>query len=176
MELEKKDIKIFLISGKARSGKNEVAKIIADLLTDKKCITISFGYYIKHYAKKISNWDGSEETKPRELLQNLGIELIKNKIDSNLVINRVIEDIEVYSYFYDVIIVSDVRLLDELYALKNKYKNITSIRIIREEENHLSEKEKNHITEIDLDNCHDFDYEIENDSNIKDKIEKIVRY
>ena len=68
MEFIKKNPKIFIISGKARSGKGEVSKIITNYYTDKKCITISFGHYIKDYVKRISTWDGSEENKPRELL------------------------------------------------------------------------------------------------------------
>ena len=175
MEFEKRNSRIFLLSGKAKSGKNEVANIIEDYYSDKKCITISFGYYIKDYAKRISDWDGSEYNKPREFLQQLGIELIKNKIDDKLFINRIIQDIEVFSYFYDVIIVSDVRLVDELETLKNKYKNSISIRINRKIENNLTEEQKNHITETDLDNYKNFDYIIENDENLKEKVDKIVR-
>ena len=175
MEFIKKDSKIYLISGKARSGKNEVSKIIEEYYSDKKCITISFGYYIKDYAKRISNWDGSEENKPRELLQQLGIELIKNKIDNRLFINRIIQDIEVFSYFYDVIIVSDVRLLDELETLKDGYKNSISIRVNKYEDNKLAEEQKNHITETNLDNYDEFDYVIDNNDNLKESVLDILR-
>jgi len=162
MEFIKRNSKIFIISGKARSGKTETAKIIENYYKEKKCITISFAYYLKDYVKRITNWDGSEETKPRELLQQLGIELIKNKIDNKLLINRILEDIEVFSYFYDIIIISDARLVDEIESIKNKYKNSISIRIIRNEENNLTENEKKHITETDLDYYKNFDYVITN--------------
>ena len=46
MEFIKRDPKIFIISGKARSGKNEISKIIEKSYSNKKCITISFGYYV----------------------------------------------------------------------------------------------------------------------------------
>ena len=176
MDFKKKDIKLFILSGKARSGKDTVANIIKEYYKDKKTISISFGHYIKDYAKRVSDWDGSEEKKPRELLQNLGIELIKNKIDDQLFIKRVLEDIEVFSYFYDVIIVDDVRLLDEITALKNKYKNLISIRVIRKNhDNGLTEHEKNHLTEIDLDNYLGFDYIINNNSvDLKEKVIKIL--
>ena len=123
MNFIKKEPKIFIVSGKARSGKGEISKLISEYYSNKKSIIISFGHYIKEYAKNVSNWDGSEDTKPRELLQNLGIELIKNKIDNKLFIRRILEDIEVYSYFYDVIIINDARLLDEITSIKNKYNN-----------------------------------------------------
>lgn len=174
MEYIKKDPKIFLISGKARSGKNELSKMIEKYYGNKKTITISFGHYIKDYAKRISNWDGSEETKPRDLLQSLGIELIKQKIDDRLFIKRIIEDIEVFSYFYDVIIVSDVRLLDEIESLKQKFNNSISLRIVRKKSNDLTDEQNKHITEIDLDNYNKFDYIIVNDGNLQDKINKIL--
>lgn len=53
--------------------------------------------YIKEYAKRISDWDGNDETKPRTLLQVLGTDIIRNTIDDKFFINRTIEDIKVYS-------------------------------------------------------------------------------
>ena len=178
MEFIKRNFKLFILSGKAESGKNTVASMIKDYYSDKKTITISFAYYIKDYAKRISNWDGSEETKPRQLLQQLGIELVKNKIDSKLFINRILEDIEVFSYFYDIIIVSDARLTDEINDLKSKYKDAVSIRINRTNyENNLTKSENSHLTETGLDNYNDFDYMIENDNydNLKIKVEEILK-
>ena len=178
MEFIKRDSKIILLSGKARSGKDTVASIIKDYYKDKDVIVISFGHYIKDYVKRISNWDGSEESKPRDLLQQIGIELIKNQIDNKLFIKRIIDDINVFSYFYDVIIVDDVRLLDELIELKNQYNNSISIRINRfNNDNYLTESQRNHITETNLDNVNDFDYVILNNNynELKDKVEDVLR-
>ena len=81
MEFIKREFKLFVLSGCARSGKDTVSKLIEEYYKDKKSINISYGHYIKDYVKRISGWDGSEDTKPRELLQQIGIELIKNKVD-----------------------------------------------------------------------------------------------
>ena len=175
MEFIKRDPKIFIISGKARSGKNEISKIIERYNSQKKCITISFGYYIKDYAKRISDWDGREETKPRELLQQLGIELVRNKIDKRLFIDRILQDIEIFSYFYDIIIISDVRLLDEITILKENYPDSISIRVIRNNyDNKLTNEQKNHLTETNLDSYNDFDYIVNNDDNLELKIIEIL--
>jgi len=175
MEFIKRDPKIFIISGKARSGKNEISKIIERYYSNKKCITISFGYYIKDYAKRISDWDGSEETKPRELLQHLGIELVRNKIDKRLFIDRILQDIEIFSYFYDIIIISDVRLLDEITILKENYPDSISIRVIRNNyDNKLTNEQKNHLTETNLDSYNDFNYIVNNDDNLELKIIEIL--
>lgn len=177
MEFVKREIKLFIISGKARSGKSEISKIIENHYKEKKCITISFAYYLKDYIKRITGWDGSEETKPRELLQHLGIELIKNKIDNKLLINRILQDIEVFSYFYDIIIISDARLIDEIETIKKLYNNSISIRVNREEDNNLTDKEKKHITETALNNYNKFNYIINNKNydNLVNEVENILR-
>ena len=149
--------KIFILSGKAKSGKNYVADIISDYY--KNSIQISYAYYLKQYVKKISNWNGLEETKPRDLLK---------KIDKELLIRRVMEDIKVYSYFYDVIIVTDARLKEEIIIPKKLFNCIT-IRI-NGKDNDLTDKQKNHITETDLDN-YNFDYVIDNKDTNKTKKE-----
>lgn len=176
MEFVKRNPKIFILSGIAGSGKDTVSKIIEKYYSNEKCISIAFAYYIKDYVKRITNWDGSEETKPRELLQQLGIELVKNKIDSKLFIKRVLEDIEVFSYFYDIIIVDDARLVDEIEDLKAKYPNSISIRIIRNNyDNKLTKDQKNHITETGLDNYNNFDYIINNQGNYEDLIKEVEK-
>lgn len=176
MEFTKKDIKIYLLSGKAKSGKNEVSNIINEYYKSKKCITLSYAYYLKDYIKRISGWDGKEETKPRELLQQIGIELIKNKIDSNLLIRRLIEDIKVFSYFYDVIIITDARLVDEIEIPKKQFNNITTIRVIRNVDNNLTINEQKHLTETGLDNYNNFDYIIDNNDyeTLKNDVYKII--
>ena len=175
MEFKKNNVKIFILSGKARSWKDKAYTVIKDFYSDKKVINISFGHYIKDYAKRVSDWDGSEETKPRELLQSLGIELIKNKIDSKLFIRRIIEDIEIFSYFYDIIVLTDARLVDEIETLKKKYTDAITIRIIRNSDNGLTESEKKHLTEVDLDNYNNFDYLVENDDLFEEKILEILK-
>ena len=170
MQYNNKNPKIFILSGKAKSGKNMVADIIEAYYTDKKCIQLSYAYYLKQYIKKITNWDGSEENKPRDLLQSLGIDLIK-KIDQKLFIRRVMEDIKVYSYFYDVIIVTDARLIEEIEEPKRIFNCIT-VRI-NKDDNNLTEEQKNHITETNLDNYSNFDYIIEN-KNIEDLKKQII--
>jgi len=166
MEFNKKNTKVYILSGKAKSGKNVVSEIITNYYKDKKCISISYSYYLKDYIKRITNWNGEEETKPRDLLQQIGIELIKNKINDKLFINRLIEDIEVFSYFYDIIIVTDARLIEEIEIPKQKLKNVITIRINRDNiDNNLTDNQKNHITETALDNYNNYDYIIDNNKD-----------
>lgn len=162
---------IFVLSGKAKSGKNLLADKIENYYKNKRCIQISYAFYLKNYVKNIYGWSGSEEDKPRELLQKIGIDLIKNKIDSNLLIRRVCEDIKVYSYFYDIIIITDARLKDEIETPKRLFNNVVTIRIDSiYYDKKMTIEQMNHITETNLDNYDKFDYII----NDFDKLEEIL--
>ena len=176
MEFNKKNTKIYILSGKAKSGKDAVAKIITNCYKNKKCISLSYSYYLKDYIKRITGWDGSEETKPREMLQQIGIELIKNKINDRLFINRLIEDIEVFSYFYDIIVVTDARIIEEIEIPKQKLNNVVTIRINRKNiDNNLTFEQKEHLTEIALDNYSNFDYIVDNNKTYQDLEKEVLK-
>ena len=90
MEFKAKDVKIIILSGKAGSGKSSVAKIINNY---KKSITLSYASYIKEVAKNVLNWDGNEEDKPRDFLQQFGV----NKVDDLYLViaNRAVSPINI---------------------------------------------------------------------------------
>ena len=172
-------MKIFVIAGKARHGKDTVAGYIKDYYANKKVINLAYGSYIKEYAKKISDWDGSDETKPRELLQELGTEVIRQKIDKDFFVKRICEDILVYSYYFDIITISDARFPDEIEWPKSKFKNVISIKVVRDGyDTVLSKKEQKHLTEVALDEYNNYDYVIHNDGtldDLKNKVFDLVR-
>ena len=113
MNIENKKPKIYLICGRARHGKDTIAGFLKKFYEEdgKKVIYSRAGKYIKFYAMEMTDWDGSEESKPRKLLQELGTDVIRNKLNkAEMFIERQLDDIEIYSYFYDAIIVPDIRL------------------------------------------------------------------
>ena len=169
---------IFLICGRARHGKDEIAKIIKEYYHQKDMDTMNLRYahYIKEYAKNITDWDGSEETKPRALLQMLGTDIIRKRIDKDLFIHRMIDDVTVYGYFFDVITVSDGRFVDEVVKLKKAFPNLITIHVNRPHfESCLAKEELAHPTEHGLDDFHDYDYEIENDGTLEDLKTKVIQ-
>ena len=178
--LEKKNPIIFIVSGKANSGKDTSCELINNYVKLKalKSVNLQFSSYIKMYAKVISDWNGLEDTKPRKLLQELGTDIIRKKIDNNFFINRIIDDIKVYSYYCDVITISDARLPEEIQSIYNCFDNVLRINIKRPNfDNNLNSSERMHLTETALDDYDDYDYVISNDASIEDlnnKIKKIV--
>ena len=176
MEFKKRKPKIFMIAGKANSGKDTTAEIIDNLVMLKglKVINLQISSYIKMYASKISGWDGSEDTKPRTLLQELGTSIIREQIDNDFFIKRLIQDINVYSYYFDVITISDGRLPEELDSIKKEFDNVFRINVERPNfKNSLNAKELKHKTEIGLDNYTNYEYKIINDGTLEDLNDKI---
>ena len=134
---QKKDPKIFILSGKAKSGKNLVGSIIEEYFGKEKCIQVAYAYHIKDYLIRMNRYEESEKAKYRSLLQEFGSDFLNKNINSKFLINRVLEDIEVFSYFYDIIVITDARLVDEIEIPKQKYENVVTIRISNDTENKI---------------------------------------
>ena len=171
---------IVLIAGKARSGKTTLANYLKEQLETKKEKVILSPYtkYLKQYIQEITGKEITEQNKPRKLLQKLSSDLIKKELGKeDFFIKRQLEDLEIYSYFADVIIISDVRFPEEIETVKELY-NTISIGVIRKNyQSDLTNEEKNDITEIALDNYKDYDYLVENISNssLKESAKKIIQ-
>lgn len=174
-----KKSKIIVFCGKARAGKDTSASFLKEELEkeNKKVLNLQYSSYIKEYAKKISNWDGSEETKPRELLQKLGTDIIRKEIDEYFFVKKMVDDIKVYSYFFDVITISDARFKIEVDSLKENFESVIAVHIVRPNfDNGLTEEQKKHRSEIDLDDYNKYDYEIINDQGIDELNDKIKKF
>lgn len=169
------NIKVYLLCGKARCGKDTVGNIIKEYLENKnhKVCEIQVMRTLKGYLKDYFNWDGKEETKPRKLLQQMGYDVIRES-NPNFHLDRLIEDINVLSKYFDTFTVNDIRLPYEIDYLRKKFNNITVIGIVKENYvSPLDEIEEKHITEHALDDYNDYDYKIIN--NDIDKLKQDVR-
>ncbi len=166
---------IFLISGKAGSGKDLVATIIKENLPNT--IITSLSRYIKLYVQDITSWDGSDATKPRTELQQLGDYL--RATDINYLTKRIGDDIKVYENFcFENVVISDVRLLNEINYFQSEFPgSTTTIRVNSpKSKRHLTEEQQHHHTETELDNYQKFDYIINNnfDETIAIEVKKIL--
>lgn len=91
------DKKIYLISGKARTGKGTVSKIIKEEYEKRnlKVCEIQIMRTLKGYLKDYFGWDGLEDTKPRKMLQELGTDIIREKMNMpNFHIDHLTDDIK----------------------------------------------------------------------------------
>ncbi len=178
MDLESKNPKIYIFAGKARAGKDTCANYIKEFCdqNNKKYLCLQYSGYLKDYAKKITNWDGDDETKPRQLLIDLGTDIIRGKMNRYMLVNRMVEDLTVMSYFFDVIVISDARLAEELDIPREKIDNVKVINVIRPNfENNLTAEQKKSLTEIGLDNYDNYDYKIINSGTLDDLRIKVIK-
>jgi hypothetical protein len=168
-------MRLFLVAGKAGSGKNEVAIFIKEIL--KNTVITSFSKYIKLYTLELTDWDGRDISKPRAELQHMGDRL--RSIDKDFLTKRLLEDIEVYKREgISNVVISDVRLVNEIdFFKKIKDIEVVTIRVNSDtSRRNLTNDEKYHITEIELDNYNGFNYTVKNqfNENLKEEIIKIL--
>lgn len=169
-------MKIFLVAGKAGSGKNEIAKIIKEYYVYKlnECAITSYSKYIKLFTQELTDWDGYSE-KPRDFMQKLGDEI--RNINFEFFTTRMIEDIQVYEKYVQALVISDVRLPEEIERIKESYDDVTSIYVVNQfAKSKLTIEQQSHITETALENYPEFDYIIANETKevLHDKIFKML--
>lgn len=171
-------MKIYLVAGKAGSGKGEVANIIKNYYSSfgKKVLITEFSKYLKMYAKEVLDWH-EDEPKPRRFLQDIGVTIRENMENPLMLINRLMEDLKVYELYFDIVVISDVRFPNEIEEFKKKYQNdCTSIYVINQfEPSKLTVKEQTHITETALEDYNKFDLTITND-NLQTLESKVISY
>lgn len=158
-------MKLYLICGKARAGKDTFAKLIKqeEEKNSKKVCILKLTAPLYRWAEDYFNYDKEKDEKPRELLQTLGYDILQLKLKKkDFLLDYLITTIEVLDNYYDVGLITDGRLVHEIEVLKEKYPNIKTILLTNKKDNKLTNKEKNHQTEIDLDDYQDFDYIVEN--------------
>lgn len=171
-------VKVILISGKARSGKDQTAQYFKDILVKngRKAIICHYADALKHFLKNSLGWDGNKDEKGRELLQRWGTDIIrKNNPDCwvNIII-ELLKGLEKTDYY---VIIPDTRFKNEIEKIKdNDFRSIT-VRVERPNFNNgLTEEQKNHPSETDLDD-YDFDYYIDNDKGLEElqkAVQKII--
>lgn len=174
-------MKVYMIGGKARNGKDTLAGFMQKYFEEngKKTCIMHIGNYIKHFAIDYFGWDGRDETKPRTLLQQLGTDIIREKMGKQLFfINRLLEDMEVLDNFYDIAIVCDVRLPLEFSNVSMVYPDMKKIHIKRPElVSELTDLEQKHITETALNSYDDYDIKVINTDleSLENDAKKIVK-
>lgn len=170
-------MKVYLIAGRARSGKTQTAKILKELLEEenRKVVITEYSKYIKLFAKDFLGWDMISEPKPRKFLQEMG-EYVRHLKKDTYFTERMKEDLQIYSDFVDDVIISDVRMPKELTELESFHP--IKIKVINDTAKYdLTKEEASHETEHALDDYKGFDYVIKNKSEqeIKEILKEMIR-
>lgn len=161
-------MKIYLLAGKAGSGKDLMGRYMKtqyDFAGHNACI-LHITTPLYEYARNYFSWNGNMAEKPREFLQEMGIEVIQKQLGKKyFLLDRLCEDVDILKNFFDVFIITDGRLLFEFEELKRRFPSIKIIHVIRDNyENELTEQEKQHVTETEMEDYTDYDYIVRNTS------------
>lgn len=159
--------KIILISGKAENGKTTAANKMKEVFENNgyRVVITRYAKYLKEIAKEYCNWNGQKDELGRTLLQKLGTDIIRKKMNKpDFHVGRICEDIEIAYDFVDYVIIDDVRYPNEIYYPLSKFGRnmVYTYRVERINEdgtpfnNSLSEEQKQHISETSLD---DFNFD-----------------
>lgn len=169
-------MRIFLVAGKAGSGKNEVAKLIKEYYIYKlqDCAITHYSKYIKNFALELTDWDGTEANKPRDFMQLAGDKI--RAIDPNYFTSNMVRDIEVYKQFVNNLVISDVRMPEEIETIKENFDEVYAIYVVNQfGSSKLTIEQQSHITETALEGYNEFDYTLANDT-LNALKEKVFKY
>lgn len=159
-------MKIYLISGKAESGKDTFAKEVKKILKNDRVLVTHFADLVKYICTTFFGWNGEKDKAGRRMLQWVGTDKIRKKypnfwVDFIRIILITFED------EWDYILIPDARFKNEIERIKDSGIETKTIRINRiNHENVLTKEQRGHASETSLDN-YNFDFIIENDGTKK---------
>lgn len=160
-------IKVVLISGKAGSGKDTVAKMLKRRFeTDGKRVIIAhFGDLVKYVAKTFYQWNGEKDEEGRHLLQKIGTDIVRN-VNPDYWVNFMCDFLTFFGDDYDVCIIPDLRFPNELEVLRVSGFNTVHIDIYRPDYvTSLTEAQQQHASETSMNGVIP-DIQIINDSTL----------
>ena len=164
-------MRVILISGSARFGKDSVAFIMKELLEKqkKKVLIIHYADNLKLFAKNYFGWSGQKDQKGRELLQWLGTDVVRKNYEDTWV-DMIVALLKGIKTLYDYVIIPDVRFPNEIDKMCDNFYCITA-RVIRPNfDNGLTDEQKKHPSETALDN-YPMEYELINDGDLEKLLE-----
>jgi hypothetical protein len=172
--------RIVLFAGDAQHGKTYAAKMLQEKLNsdNKTSLIINFADLLKFIAKTYFGWNGEKDKTGRELLQQLGTNVVRKR-NPKFWVGFIINFIEVFSDDFDYFLISDFRFPDEHSCFDYLGKEVLSVKVVRTDfENELTDEQRNHPSETALDKF-DFDYIIESKSglnNLSKEVDKMYDY
>lgn len=152
---------VVLISGKAGSGKDQLADTLRVVLSIEYGAVVHVLHYadvLKYILQSYSYWDGVKDIEGRTLLQTVGDSFrVSNE---NFFVDFAINVIQSIKQDVDVILIPDTRFRNEIEKMKSVFQIVT-VRVNRDDLSDQSGSWRGHVSENELDNF-PFDFFIEN--------------
>ena len=144
-------MKVVVISGKARHGKDTLASYMEECLTksyDKKVLIIHYGDLLKYICRSLFHWNGNKDDAGRTLLQYVGTDVIR-KQDPDFWVRFVADILRFFPDKWDYVLIPDARFPNEIEGLSEFHPYY--IRIERPGYNELTQEQQKHLSETALD-------------------------
>ena len=148
-------MRVIAISGKAGSGKDTSAVIMADILREsgKQVLITHYADLLKYICRQFFGWDGNKDEAGRHLLQYVGTDVIR-KVDPDFWVGFLRDILFFFEDKWDYVLIPDLRFPNELSVLRDAGFDTVHIRISREGDyGNLTETQKEHSSETAMDNC-----------------------
>lgn len=161
-------MEVFLVSGKARHGKDTVAEIMRDVIQreGKTCVIIHYADLLKHLCKSYFGWNGEKNEVGRTILQHVGTDIVRAK-NPNYWVEFVSGVLKMFEDDWDYAIIPDCRFPNEIEYMKDMWEKATSVRVERPVvDSGLTAEQLSHPSETSLDN-YPFDHIIWNIGTMK---------
>lgn len=163
-------MKVILICGKARSGKNQLATYLAEYLDVNKTLIRGNADSVKEIAYEHFNWNGEKDAKGRQLLIDITNDGYAKDIhywEKTTFKEAVVFTNKQYEY----LIIPDWRYAQTLDYFRKVATSVTTIRVVRP--NLPEGTHKYHVSENALD-LFDVQYEVLNDKDL-DNLKKVAK-
>ena len=173
-------MKIIMISGKMRHGKDTCAQFIKEELErmDKRILIIHYADYLKFILKQYFGWDGEKNEEGRKLLQIVGTDLIRAR-QPDFWVDIVAKFLLVTHDQWDYVLIPDTRFPNEITKMKMMFgiQNTFSLRVDRVDfvPEEATKEQLAHPSETALDG-YEFDNYIFNTGDLNALREKIQTY
>lgn len=152
-------MKIILISGKARSGKDTFGKALQLEFEKhgKRVLNIHYADFLKFFCKEYLGWDGRKDVQGRQILQRIGTDVVRNNY-ADAWVDIMIALLRGMNTEYDYVLIPDTRFpneIDSVKAANKEYKFADEVWALRVErpgfDNDLTVEQKAHPSETALD-------------------------
>lgn len=146
-------MKVICISGKARHGKDTLAKIMKEDLEEHgyKVLVTHFGDLLKYICKMFFDWNGEKDNEGRTLLQYIGTDVIRSQ-NPNYWTNFIIDVLSMFSNEWDYVLIPDCRFPNEFECFKEHGFETYLVRIDRPKyDSGLTDQQLNHPSETAMD-------------------------
>lgn len=145
-------MKVILISGKARHGKDTLATYLQQYLerNEERVLIAHYADLVKYVCKTFFHWDGVKDELGRHMLQYVGTDVMRS-YDPDFWVRFLSEILTCFSDKWDYVIIPDTRFRNEIDGMRKQFETV-HIRIVNPNaESDLSSDQMAHPSETELD-------------------------